>query len=593
MLVRRLNRDGARFDFAAFVAESGIDPERAAKLAESVFVRFYAGVIGDGEITDRERRQLQKLAKRLDIGEARRAVIERKVAKRAYRERLREAQADGVITPAELEELRQLKSALELAPAKPQPSAAVAVPVFDEQIRDSADKREPDKQEHAEIIARVEASSRFAGRNSAERLARVPAWSQPRRIPVAGLTLWLVTFGIMLAVFGFLMASRGVDVRFVYGIGGVVLGLVGIVIPGLMLLPAWLSYRRFKASPVESRAVVVVGKRTDDDSQAVRATFRDKHGRESEHTLRDRKLFERLTVGDAGVLFLRRDRAFDFDCVLTAEAIREEHIRGAVKCPVCATVYRLERVPANCVNCGADLQTVRAQPETGIEREDVYSVMPWMERWSEGIWTRKGMIHEVGGPSLKRRVEGRVICGWCRTPYETRPETPACRECGGPLPMPPGNDPGPKPSHPPRVLPRSFASNVFLWKNTNLKYAVILLALSLTCCLPAFPILFPCGFLGVIYSLVVARRQYLAYSRGVAVLGKYERVQRISNEPEPQPELTETYRVFFRFEPDGQPVRGMFYTYDSSIANHFAGEPVWVVYLPQKPHVCATWPPFG
>ena len=51
-LFRRLNEDRNNFDFSAFAEEAEIDPQEARQVAESVFARFFASVIDDGEITN-------------------------------------------------------------------------------------------------------------------------------------------------------------------------------------------------------------------------------------------------------------------------------------------------------------------------------------------------------------------------------------------------------------------------------------------------------------------------------------------------------------------------------------------------------------
>lgn len=113
-LIRRLNRDGRKFRLTAFVEERGVDPRCATEVAELVFAHFYAGVIEDGKITERERRQLHKLAARLEIAEKRRAEIEDKLATEAYRRQLAETREDGVITHEERRDLAALPSALGL-----------------------------------------------------------------------------------------------------------------------------------------------------------------------------------------------------------------------------------------------------------------------------------------------------------------------------------------------------------------------------------------------------------------------------------------------------------------------------------------------
>ena len=615
-LVRRLNKDGCEFEFAAFAQETGLESRVAVGIAESVFARICDQVLKDGEITERERRKLGVLADRLQIVEERRTDIEKQRASRKYRERLREAQADGIVAADELQELRNLRVALGLAPgpsvdAQPDTLSKPIVGGIDDRdsTRSSTAHQSLDREGHSSILAEVEASAQFTNRRSPARLARARAAGQKRKNRLFTIASLLTVIAVISAVILAWNLHATGDAA-ILAIGGVVgLGFGGI--PALILwLICWGIHRR-GSQPVNSSAAVVVARRfaesksshsvsetrfgtvhshSEEKGQFYYATFETADGRQSEYELCDANMAERLTVGDAGVLYVQSDTVVDFDCVLSAESIRERHIRGAVECPGCGTVYKLDHAPTNCRNCGTALDSAPVEPE--IDRQDVSFVMPWMERWSESIWRRRGMLHEVGRPSLKQQVEAHVTCGWCRTRYETRPDMHDCRKCGGTLPMPPGNDPGPKPPLTARNLPAGFATNLLLWKNTSLKHALMLIAGSVICCI-AFPILFPCGVAGVVYSLIVARRQHAAYTHGVVVRGQIERVQRISDQSEPQPDVTETHRVFFRFDANGKPVRGMFYSWDPAITNHFAGEPVWVVHLPGRPHVCAIWPPFA
>ena len=98
------------------------------------------------------------------------------------------------------------------------------------------------------------------------------------------------------------------------------------------------------------------------------------------------------------------------------------------------------------------------------------------------------------------------------------------------------------------------------------------------------------GILGASDSLIASRRQWLAYSRGTPVRGKIDRVQRIENAVTMSSGRHDAYRVFFRFRAGDKAVRGMIYSFDTNLANRYLGEPVWVVYFPSKPHVCAIWP---
>jgi len=331
-LICRLNQDGNNFDFSAFVKESGVDVRSAMSVAESVFVRFIDHVLEDGEITDRERRQLRNLAHRLQIDDDRRDKITKKVGTHTYRQQLRDSQADEGITKEERNELRELKAALGLA------------------------RHSDGEAGHNESkLARVNASPEYAERNSAERHARLPKYHI-----VGKLVNWFLLF----AIFGFgLLVCLMAAVAMYMGVAfiGIPFLLFGIFVIGLGCLCWWAWGRRLHQvdkTPVVANAAVVVDKRKEvsrrtywhESSRGIGgdrhgvsvsalwwATFEDDQGNRQEYELfstlqpktypgmvtakmknaREARfpLYEELTVGDAGVLYARGKIAFDFDHV--------------------------------------------------------------------------------------------------------------------------------------------------------------------------------------------------------------------------------------------------------------------------------------
>ena len=329
-LIQRLNQDGSSFDFTAFVKEAGVDAQLARTVAELVFTRFFAQVIEDGEITERERRQLTSLAQRLVIAAHRHAEIEQKVASRAYRDRLSEAQADGVLTKRELDDLRELKSNLGLS-------------------RQS----EPAGIDRAAKFATVKASREYAERNSPARHARLPKYH-----PAGKIVLWLVVFGILgVGAFASLLGALASFAGVVFI--GVPFLIVGVLVIGVGCLCCWVWVKRLKqveTTPVAAEAAIVVDKRKivnretwsseglegriSDDKTGIRvsvlwyATFEDEQGERREYELfaldnsesynlgTDQlerapeprfPFYSGLTAGDAGVLYARDNVAFDFD----------------------------------------------------------------------------------------------------------------------------------------------------------------------------------------------------------------------------------------------------------------------------------------
>ncbi len=95
--------------------------------------------------------------------------------------------------------------------------------------------------------------------------------------------------------------------------------------------------------------------------------------------------------------------------------------------------------------------------------------------------------------------------------------------------------------------------------------------------------------LAVGYVAFVRRfRRYLALRHGRAVLGRIETVHVAKSHGKHR-----LYRVYYRFDIEQRPVRGVKWTYCPTISNHFVGEPVWVVYLDRHPKCNDLWPPFN
>ena len=269
---------------------------------------------------------------------------------------------------------------------------------------------------------------------------------------------------------------------------------------------------------------------------------------------------------------------------------REKHIEGAIECPTCNSIYQVDQRPEKCENCGAVL------PDAPQDREHRnLAVGKGLKNVVDGVdeaWKNSGMMKEVGQPSLKEQVEGSVICGWCGTKYDRRPDDPNCSTCAGPLPLPPSADPGPAPPPAPRQLPKSFKHRLFVKQNLGgmIGLGMVVLSIPLCCMVIVSVPLFAVGAIIGGWNFLIARRRYVALQKGTHVLGKIETIKQYGKG---EGGYETMYQVYFRFEANGNPVKGMKYTYDESIKNHFIGEPVWVVYMPKNPKCCAIWPPLA
>ncbi len=193
-------------------------------------------------------------------------------------------------------------------------------------------------------------------------------------------------------------------------------------------------------------------------------------------------------------------------------------------------------------------------------------------------------------------------CGWCGT-VNLGPRT-NCVSCAGPLPMPPGQDPGPPPPPAPRHMPGSYRLKKLVWGNLGVMLGVLFTGIgvvfSFSFCLASFLLPPMClGSLGGVLfmipglavgvpSLRAAQRALAAYANGVHADGQ---IVRVSEDTSTAVNGRHPWRVDYVFEAGGATVGGSVSCFDPVHATRRPGQPVHVVYLPDRPSVNAIWPP--
>ena len=165
-------------------------------------------------------------------------------------------------------------------------------------------------------------------------------------------------------------------------------------------------------------------------------------------------------------------------------------------------------------------------------------------------------------------------------------------------PLPPSVDPGPEPPAGPRKLPKAFAYRLFIKQNFGGWFGVgtvlvslVLLGLSIFVCglaLVALPLML-FGAVVAHSNFLMAARRYRALRSGTPVLGRIEAVHLFGEPKDTKP----LFYVHYRFDTPDERLRGLKYTYDKAIAQHFVGEPVWVVYVPGNTACNDVWPPLA
>ncbi len=199
------------------------------------------------------------------------------------------------------------------------------------------------------------------------------------------------------------------------------------------------------------------------------------------------------------------------------------------------------------------------------------------------------------------------MCPWCgqRNPADAL----ECRSCGGPLPAPLGDDPGPEPPPPPRQLPAGYKNRV-LWKNAPgnaIGLAFFLLGAMLGCILSVaglatglLPLACIGGGMGLLFVLIGGGLLFAGIRSGLGKIRPYELGRAAVGE------ITEIFRdtsvsvngrspwaVLYQFEADGVVYEGRATTWKHAPGIQAVGNRVYVLYLPDDPEQNALYPPLG
>lgn len=168
------------------------------------------------------------------------------------------------------------------------------------------------------------------------------------------------------------------------------------------------------------------------------------------------------------------------------------------------------------------------------------------------------------------------------------------------MPPQPGQELGPPPPPAPRPMPRGFefrrkwsrnilvmVGGVFLLVGGVIFFAFLLVGLLIGAPLP---LLFMAGgFFMMVAGRRSAARTLRAFVRGEVARGTIAGVAR---------DLTQTmngehpWKLTYHFPVNGQLHEGVVISWDSTAGARSAGEPLWVLYVPEDPEQNTTYPPF-
>lgn len=130
LLLSRLRKRGpSTLEFERLVKEHGVPPAIARETAASLYASYCEQALADAQVTDDERRQLDRLQSALAITTGEATEIEARARDERYRAAALDALADGTITRNEATELEQLRTRLRLSTR--QASEIVGAPAWD------------------------------------------------------------------------------------------------------------------------------------------------------------------------------------------------------------------------------------------------------------------------------------------------------------------------------------------------------------------------------------------------------------------------------------------------------------------------------
>jgi len=199
--------------------------------------------------------------------------------------------------------------------------------------------------------------------------------------------------------------------------------------------------------------------------------------------------------------------------------------------------------------------------------------------------------HMLSPQSIGRPPDRPTTCGWCQTQVPPPVTVTNCPNCGGTLPLPPGPDRGPPPPVTPRPIPRAFEHKLKYGALFWFGSAVALIGLLISVSTLGFSLIFTgVGGLMVRQSWTTATNRIAALKSGATGEGEvtfvgYDETLTVNGK--------HPYLIRYRWEHDGRYCQGQKSTWDATALDHFPGEPLWVVYVPEDTRKSAIWPPLA
>lgn len=168
------------------------------------------------------------------------------------------------------------------------------------------------------------------------------------------------------------------------------------------------------------------------------------------------------------------------------------------------------------------------------------------------------------------------------------------------MPPQPGEGLGPPPPPVPRPLPRGFAfrrkwshnilalvGGIFFLVGSFIFLAFLVLGLLIGTPLPLLFMII--GFAMLLIGRRHAKKTLKAFVRGTAVEGK---VVSVAQDQSQTMNGEHPWKLIYHFPLHGQLHAGAVVSWDSTITARAAGQPLWVLYLPEDPDQNTAYPPF-
>lgn len=199
-----------------------------------------------------------------------------------------------------------------------------------------------------------------------------------------------------------------------------------------------------------------------------------------------------------------------------------------------------------------------------------------------------------------------INCPWCS---QRVPDTDLdCRQCGGPLPPPIGDDPGPSPPLPPRKLPAGYKRRMLFTNEVFPLVGLIFLLIGfplglifiiLGIVLPGMWVfIVGGGSVGGIFTLLGGAMLFAGIQSGLRKIRPFEHGQatvgevvELFRDRSIQVNGRNPWRIIYTFKVHGAPYEGKVLSWQHAPQSQAVGNKIFVLYMPDDPDQNVVYPP--